>query len=82
MTCQGWHRREAGVEVQPIRNPALEESGQRHAPASLLLERPGTCCIGGRVDLENGLDGMENLVFSGIRCPDLPARRESLCCLC
>ena len=31
--------------------------GQRHAPAALPWERPGTHCIGGWVDPRAGLDG-------------------------
>ena len=53
--------------------------GQRHAPAALPPERPGTHCIGGWVDLRAGLDGCGNSrPLAGIRTPDRPARSESL----
>jgi hypothetical protein len=35
----------------------MRMSGQRHAPAALLRERPGTHCIGGWVGSRVGLDG-------------------------
>jgi hypothetical protein len=50
-------------------------SGQRHVPAALPPERPGTQCIGwvpGPVWTR-----AENLAPTGIRLPDRPARGES-----
>jgi hypothetical protein len=41
--------------------------GQRHAPADLPRERPGTHCIGGRLGPRAGLDGCENLAPTGIQ---------------
>ena len=52
--------------------------GQRHAPAVLPLERPGTHCIGGWVGPRVGLDGCEKLAPTGIRTHDHPVRSESL----
>ena len=50
-------------------------SGQQHAPAALYsLERPGTHFTGGWVGPRAGLDGRKNLVATGIRSHDLPAR--------
>jgi hypothetical protein len=53
--------------------------GQHHAPAALPLgKRPGTHCIGGRVDPRAGLDGCGKSRPTGIRSPDRPGRSESL----
>ena len=41
-------------------------------------ERPGTLCIGGWVGPGPVWTGAENLVSTGIRSPDSPARRKSL----
>ena len=50
-------------------------SGQQHAPAALYSrERPGTHFTGGWVGPMAGLDGRNNLVPTGIRSPDPPAR--------
>jgi len=38
--------------------------GQRHTPAALPLERPGTHFIGGWVGPRAGLAGAENLAYS------------------
>ena len=43
-----------------------------------LLERRGTHCIGGWVDLRAGLDGCGKTRPTGIRSPDRPAGSESL----
>ena len=52
--------------------------GQRHPPAALPPERPGTHCIGGWVDPRAGLDGCGKLSPTGIRSPDRPVRSEWL----
>jgi hypothetical protein len=52
--------------------------GHRHTLATLRPGRPATHCIGGWVGHMAGLDGGENLASTGIRCPDRPARSESL----
>ena len=52
--------------------------GQRHAPAALPWERPGTHCIGGRMPPPLVWKGKETLTSTGIRSPDRPARSESL----
>ena len=41
-------------------------------------ERPNNPCVGGWVGSRTGVDGAENLVPSGIRFPDRPARSELL----
>ena len=48
--------------------------GQRHAPAALPPERPGTHCIGGWVGSRAGLEGCGKSPPTGIRSPDRPAR--------
>jgi hypothetical protein len=56
-----------------------EVGGQRHAPAALPRERPGTHCIGGWVGPTAGVDGCgKSRPLTGIRSPDRPARSESL----
>ena len=54
--------------------------GQRHAPAALSPERPGTHCIGGWVGLRGGLDGCgkSRPLPNGILSPVRPACGESL----
>jgi len=52
--------------------------GQRHDPATLPQERPGTHCIGSWVGHWADLDGSEKFAPTGIRSPDRPARSESL----
>jgi len=57
----------------------MEVGGQRHAPASLPLESPGTHCVRGWVDLISGLDGCGKFRLpTGIRSPDRPASSETL----
>ena len=41
-------------------------------------KRPSTYCTGGLVGPRAGLNGCENLAFTGIRFSDRPARSESL----
>jgi hypothetical protein len=53
-------------------------SGQRHVPAALPLERPGTHCTGGWVGPRVSHDGGEISANTGIRFPDRPACSESL----
>jgi hypothetical protein len=52
--------------------------GERHAPAALPRQRPGTHCVGGWVGPRAGLDGCEKSRPTGIRSPDSSARSESL----
>jgi hypothetical protein len=54
--------------------------GQRHAPAALPRERPGTHCMGGWVGPRAGVDGcgISRLASGGTRSPDCPSRSESL----
>jgi hypothetical protein len=53
--------------------------GQRYAPAALPPgKRPGTLFTGGWWGAETVWTGAENLVLTGIRSPDRPARSESL----
>ena len=52
--------------------------GQRHAPAALPPERPGTQCIGDWVGPRAGLYGCGKFAPNGIRSPDCPALSESL----
>jgi hypothetical protein len=56
----------------------MEVGGQRHAPAALLPGKTGTHCIGGWVAPRPFWTGAGNLVPTGIRSPDHPARNESL----
>jgi hypothetical protein len=56
----------------------MRVGGQRHAPAALLQERPGTHSIGDWVGPRPVWTGAENLAPTGIRSPDRPARSESL----
>jgi len=56
----------------------MEVGAQSHAPAALPPGKTGTYCIGGWVGLKAVLDGAGNLVPTGIRSPDRPARSESL----
>ena len=51
---------------------------QRHAPAALPRERPGTRCVRGLVGPRAAQTGAENLASTGIRSPDRPAPSESL----
>jgi hypothetical protein len=53
----------------------MEVSSRGHASAAL---PPGTRCTGGRKGTSAGLHGAENLVFTGDRSPDRPARTEWL----
>ena len=84
MTCLCRHTVDAEVQLQRIRNLALEEGvdGQHHAPAALLPGKPRYSLyrrLGGpRADL----DGTENLGPTGIRSPNHPARSKSLNRLC
>jgi hypothetical protein len=52
--------------------------GQRHAPAALPPEKIQYHCTGGWVGPRVALDDCENLVRTGIRSQDRPARNESL----
>jgi hypothetical protein len=52
--------------------------GQRHAPATLPRERPGTHFIGGWVGPSVGMDGCGKSRPHRIRSPDRPGRSESL----
>ena len=53
--------------------------GQRHAPAALPRERPGTRCIGGWVGHMAGLDRCgKSRPPSGMQSPSHPAPNESL----
>ena len=51
--------------------------GQRHAPAAIPPERPGTHRIGSWVGPPAGLE-RRGKSHTGIRSPDRPARSESL----
>jgi hypothetical protein len=52
--------------------------GERHAPAALPRERPGTHCIGAWWDPVPVRTGAENLAHTGIRFPVRPACSELL----
>lgn len=57
----------------------MEESGQNQAPAVLPLgNRPGAHCIAGCVVPRAGLHGVEKLVPTGIRSPDLHPWRVAM----
>ena len=47
---------------------------QHHSPAALPREKPGTHCTGGWIDSRAILIGKENLVLTGVRTPNSPAR--------
>ena len=52
--------------------------GQRHVPAGLPPERPGTHCIGGWVGPRAGLDEREKSHPIGIRSPNRPPHSDPL----
>jgi hypothetical protein len=56
----------------------MEVSGQRHTPAALPPECPGTHCLISWMGLSARLKGAENLAPTGIRTLDLPLRSQSL----
>jgi hypothetical protein len=56
----------------------MDVGGQRHGPAALPQERPGTRCTGGWVGPRAGPVGCGKLSPSTFRSPDRPARSESL----
>jgi len=51
--------------------------GQRHTPAALTQEQPGTHCVGGWVPWSRS-GQVRKISPTGIRSPDPPARSESL----
>ena len=79
MTCLDRHGKEAGLYVQPIRNPALKYvGGQHHVPAAIsegktvpIAQRAGWAPVA-------GLDGTEHLACTGVPSPDRLACSESL----
>lgn len=62
MTCLCNHTREVVLQLQPARNPALEDEW---GPLQL-QEIPGSRCTGNWADLAAVLDGTEYLVPTGI----------------
>jgi len=57
----------------------MRVGGQRHAPAAVPQERPGTHRIGGWVGPGAGPDGCgKSRSLTGIRSPDRPACSQSL----